>query len=100
MKRFIKIFILFIFISGLTDSCAARTVYVKRRPPAVIVEVKPAKPGPNYIWISGHWVWRGGKFVWVHGHWVKKRRGYVWVPGHWVKKPRGWVWIGGHWKKI
>jgi hypothetical protein len=81
-------------------NCAPRKVYVKKAPPTVKVEVKPAAPYKNAVWISGHWAWRSNKHVWVAGHWVKPRNGHAWVPGHWVKKRRGWVWIGGHWKKL
>ena len=80
--------------------CAPRTVYVKKAPPAVKVEVKPAPPYKNAVWISGRWVWKKNTHVWVAGHWVKPRSGYAWVPGHWVKKRQGWIWIDGHWRKI
>ncbi len=43
-------------------------------PPPVQVEVRPATPGPRYIWVAGHWRWKG------------RARGYVWIPGHWKKQ--------------
>ncbi len=43
-------------------------------PPPRRVEVKPAKPGPNFVWVEGHWKWKG------------RRRGHVWVPGHWRRR--------------
>src|SRR5262249_26511700 len=61
----------------------------------------PASPGPAYVWLPGHWAWRGA------------RRGYVWGPGLdarpappagvWgaaacAPRPGGWVWVEGHWR--
>jgi len=67
-------------------------------PPALKVEVKTVKPGPNYVWISGHWKWTGGRYFWVSGHWTKKRVGKSWVPGHWIKRGGRWAWKPGHWR--
>jgi len=68
-------------------------------PPPLKMEIRVAKPGPNYVWIVGHWKWGRGKYMWVPGHWVKARRGFAWVPGHWEKRGRHWVWISGRWRK-
>ena len=68
-------------------------------PPPAKKEIRPHKPGPKYIWITGHWKWTGAKYVWIPGHWVKARPGKIWVPGQWKKKGHTWIWIPGHWKK-
>jgi len=35
-------------------------------------KVYVVKPGPNYVWVDGHWkVNKYGKTVWVPGHWKK-----------------------------
>ncbi len=68
-------------------------------PPPLRKEVRIVKPGPDYIWISGHWRWVGGKYFWVKGHWIKERRGKAWVPGHWEKRGRHWVWVKGRWRR-
>ena len=99
MRTFISLFLISLFFTSIFFSCAARTVYLKSPPPAVKVEVKPAKPFPNALWNAGHWAWKGGKYIWISGHWVKQRPGYVWVPGHWINRPRGWVWVAGQWKR-
>src|SRR5262245_13303080 len=60
------------------------------------VEAQPPSPGPEYVWVPGHWAWRPafGRYVWLPGHWVvPAERGLVWVPGHWVWGPR----FGYHW---
>lgn len=67
-------------------------------PPPAKKEVRTARPGPNYVWITGHWNWSSGRYVWIRGHWVKNKPGKNWVPGHWTKKGRRYVWIKGHWR--
>lgn len=88
----------FLFGLGLLAGCATRTVYVPVAPPIVREEVRPPSPGPHFVWIAGHWAWRGQQHIWVDGHWVKAQRGRVWVPGHWNHTKRGWVWREGHWR--
>ncbi len=87
------------------------------------VVARPARPGPNFVWVSprtvaagvvipGHWVYRGKPHknkVWVpchnnrrgnrvSGHWKTihaPRKGAVWVPGHWSRRGH---WVDGHWR--
>ena len=64
-------------------------------------EVVPVAPAPCYVWVGGHWAWRGPRrgYVWVPGYYaVPAQPGYVWVPGHWAPGPGGYVWIEGHWQ--
>jgi hypothetical protein len=76
----------------------AQPYYVPGPPPAERQEVVPARPGPGWVWVRGHWAWRG-RWVWIRGHWARvPRAGAVWVPGHWVRRAGGWVWIEGHWR--
>jgi len=84
---------------------------------------RPPRPGPEYRWVSGHWVHVPApqNTVWVAGHtgpggsWVAghfkyvgpAKPGRVWIPGHWegdtwvrgyfrlVKRPNR-VWVAGH----
>ena len=70
-------------------------------PPAPLVEVAPEQPGPAYVWVAGHWAWRGPRrrYVWIPGYWaVPHAPGYVWVPGYWAPRPGGYVWVEGHWQ--
>jgi hypothetical protein len=83
-------------LAGFTG-CAG-TVYVPAPPPAPRAEVQPSCPGPDVVWVKGHWKWNGRKYKWVDGHWAKQRNKGHWVSGHWAKRPRGWVWVPGHWK--
>jgi hypothetical protein len=52
------------------------------RPPARIVEVRPTRPGRNYVWVDGFW---------YPGF---NRRGYAWNRGYWAVPPgAGSYWI-------
>ncbi len=75
------------------------TIFAPVAPPAPRQEYRPVRPGPQAIWVGGHWRWAGRGHVWVPGYWqVPPRRYHDWVPGHWRSGPRGWVWIDGHWR--
>ena len=99
----------FILMSSLSG-CAT---YYQPAPPPLQAEVIGAPPYSGAVWISGHWVWRGGGYVWVPGHWrpgppalqvevvgVSPYPGAVWVSGHWAWRPRfgRYQWIPGHWR--
>jgi WXXGXW repeat (2 copies) len=70
-------------------------------PPPLQGEIAPAAPGPAYVWVAGHWSWRGQArgYVWKPGRWaIPEAPGYVWVPGRWVPRHGGYAWIDGHWR--
>lgn len=74
-------------------------VVVAEEAPALRVEVIPAAPTVNHVWIAGYWSRHGGSWVWVAGrHVLRPRAGAVWVGGHWSRHARGWVWVHGHWR--
>lgn len=88
-------------LSLVVPSFLLAEVIVRERPPVEIKEVVPARPGPNHVWVGGHWGWgTQGKWEWTSGYWaVPPRQSAVWTPGHWVEGPRGgWHWIEGHWR--
>ncbi|MCD4817262.1 MAG: hypothetical protein K8S23_01050 [Candidatus Cloacimonetes bacterium] len=97
-----KIRILFgIIIISLSVSCSTtRVVYVRKSPPARIVEIRPQRIHNNAFWIEGHWRWnnRAHKYVWVKGHWEINKKNRIWTKGHWKKTRRGWIWKNGYWK--
>ena len=69
-------------------------VYVAAPPPAYRYrEVVVASPGPGYIWVHGHYSWRG-QWVWIPGAWVMPPQpGVTWVDGAY----EGQNWVEGHW---
>ena len=73
--------------------------YVMRGPPRERVEVIPASPGREYVWVTGHWGWRRNDYEWIAGHWVVPERGFrEWVPGRWEHDRAGWFYIEGRWR--
>ena len=83
----------------LTAGAVFAEVVVRVRPPAEIVETRPVRPGPNYMWIHGYHRWDGNAYVWVPGRWeVGPRPHAVWVRHHWVHRRGGWVLVEGHWR--
>lgn len=67
-------------------------------PPAELVEVAPASPGAAYVWVPGHWSWKGA-WIWEKGHWtIRPHPDAEWVAGHWSTRHHGWVWVAGRWR--
>ena len=77
------------------SSCAGELVAAR---PADVIYTRPVAPGPDYIWISGDWVWTGGTYVWHEGYWDRPRTGKVWHEGRWEAHGNGWRWNRGRWK--
>jgi hypothetical protein len=67
-------------------------------PPAPYVETVGVPPVEGYFWISGVWLWEGGRHVWHAGHWQAPKPGYRWVPHHWHQVGNEWHMDGGHWQ--
>ena len=77
----------------------ATEVVVVEEPPPVRVEVRPACPSPNHVWVSGYWWWNGRTHVWIAGAWhPRPRPTAVWVEGRWERRGNGHVWIAGYWR--
>ncbi len=87
-----------VLVPPMTASAAALVIIAPGPPPAVVYERIPPRPGAVWVWVPGHWDWRG-YWVWIRGHWARRPRpGAVWVPGYWAPRPGGWIWIEGHWR--
>jgi hypothetical protein len=68
-------------------------------PPAAEVEVVPAAPGPEFVWVGGYHRWNGRQYVWVRGRYERRPHARAhWVPAHWVARGRGHVWVEGRWE--
>lgn len=77
-----------------------RVVYVDEGPPPPRREVIIERPGPEYVYIRGHWIYgRNGGYAWVPGRWIRPEgRRHRWVEGRWVHDRHGWYYIEGHWR--
>jgi hypothetical protein len=70
---------------------------IRSEPPPERVEYAPPSPGPDFVWIRGHWDWHRERWEWKPGRWERPaQRGSVWVPGRWIPRDGGWVWAEGH----
>ncbi len=98
MKK--SVFLIFTVVV-LTLSMLSGCVYeVRTPPPPRRVDVRPAPPFTQAVWIEGHWQYRHRNWKWIPGYWKRPpRAGTVWVPGHWKQTRRGWKRIPGHWRR-
>jgi WXXGXW repeat (2 copies) len=48
---------------------AGCTVEERGARPRDRVEVIPARPSPQHVWVGGRWDERGGNRTWVEGRW-------------------------------
>ncbi len=84
---------------GPAPAPVAGDVVVQQAPPAAQVEVIPVSPGPAYVWAPGYWYWGGNRWLWYRGAYVIRPRAHaVWVSPHYVRRGGGYVWVGGYWR--
>jgi hypothetical protein len=79
----------------------AAEVVVGGAPPdaPAYVDVVPASPGVDFVWIPGAWFWAGGRWEWQRGRWDRPpRRGMVWVGHHYEYRGGRHVFVEGHWR--
>ena len=64
-------------------------------PPAPrVLRVRPAAPGPGYVWIDGYWYADGGRYRWHSGYWTRPPyEGAAWVGPRY----EGGQFYGGYW---
>jgi len=53
----------------LAAGADAAGIVVRTGSPAPRREIVARRPGPNHVWIAGHWNWSAGRYVRVAGHW-------------------------------
>ncbi|MEO5683866.1 MAG: hypothetical protein ABIQ88_14575 [Chitinophagaceae bacterium] len=96
MKKYVVHFTVLIAMISLV-SCAPG--YAVRERPREVVYFRPAAPSRNHVWVSGDWVWTGGRYQWHEGRWENSRRRSNWTEGHWQNTRRGYNWVPGHWQR-
>lgn len=79
----------------------ARVIIVREAPPPPLVEVCPASPGPDFVWIGGFYCWHESdhRYIWTRGHYARAPyRGAHWEPDRWEHTSKGHEYHPGHWK--
>ncbi len=77
----------------------AALVPVGYPPPPARVEIVPAQPTRETVWIDGEWEWMGSKWGWIHGRWVVPPQGARFSPWTTIRDEVGSVYFaGGVWK--
>lgn len=84
-----------IFFAGTADA----QIVIKVRPAAPVVRVRPIAPSPRHVWVTGNYVYRGGRYHYTDGYWSAPRYSGAWVDGYWKKRRGGWVWVPGYWRR-
>lgn len=51
-------------------SMIVRPVLVEGKPPAVKVQVVPAPPHSDCVWLDGEWQWQNHEWRWTSGTWL------------------------------
>jgi hypothetical protein len=98
-----KSFGLLIVLAALVTGCATpsntrSTFDVAEAPPEPLIEIVPAAPGDDFVWVNGYYAWNGTRYVWVRGHWaIRPRVGWVWVRSGWVYVDGRYHFVAGHW---
>lgn len=99
MKKYLLKCIMLIALA-ISFSAADAQFFIKIRPMAPVIRVRPLAPSPRHVWVSGEYVWRGNEYVYTDGYWAEPPfPGRRWIEGHWKNGRRGWVWVPGHWKR-
>ncbi len=78
-------------------------VYVESEPPPppppAEVEVVPASPGVEYVWVGGYHRWDGRRYVWTRGRYERRPHAQArWEAAHWEARGRGRVFVEGRWR--
>ena|SRR5947209_1474621 len=96
MKRFAAL-ALAVALAG----CTSTDVVAKRAPPQEREEARDPKPGGDYFWMKGRWLYTPSTddYSWHPGHWEKERTNRVWIPGYWAPRGDVWVWHEEAWEE-
>jgi hypothetical protein len=83
-----------------SGSTVSNVIVAPNPPPPPRAEAPPPSPGPEMVWMSGHWTWKpeARNYVWLEGKYATPPRPRAaFVPGRWVQRTEGWIWEDGRW---
>jgi hypothetical protein len=85
-------------MTGVTLPATSAVIVVQSAPPPVRAERVPP-PRRGYIWVPGHWDWRGQRHQWVKGTWMRDRPGYTYNQPRWEQRDGRWQMERGAWAR-
>ena len=91
-----KKLIVLVGVVSLLSACSPGYVATQ---PTYMDRARPARPGENYIWRDGGWVWSRQTHAYRQrdGDWVMTNRGRTYRQGYWKTNKRGSYWVPGRW---
>ncbi|HEY0782504.1 MAG TPA: hypothetical protein VGE98_08625 [Thermoanaerobaculia bacterium] len=108
-KRYTTIVLTAVLVAAtlLTSACVvagysrhgAASWRVGFAPPPLQADVVIERPGPDHVWIAGHYEWTDERhdYVWTPGRWERPpHSGAVWVPPHYDERDGSYV--SGYWR--
>jgi hypothetical protein len=93
----VKRFLPFLLLAGAFALEAQISVGVRIGPPPPprVVAVRPAAPGPDYVWVDGYWYAANGRWVWHDGYWTRA----PYAGARWVgPRYENGMFISGYWE--
>lgn len=85
---------------ALADISFGLSIRIGYAPPPLPVYEQPPLPGPDYIWVPGHWAWSDwiDDYYWVPGFWERPPQvGYLWTPAWWGWDHGAYIYHDGYW---
>jgi hypothetical protein len=98
MKKTLMFAAIVAAMSGTAIPAGAADVFVTVAPPPPRVEHVPTLRR-GYVWVPGHWDWRGRRYVWVNGTTVRERQGYRYAEPRWIEREGRWYKEPGRWAR-
>jgi hypothetical protein len=84
---------------GSVSLPATSAVIVLQRVPLPLRAERAPPPRRGYVWVPGHWDWRGHRHLWVKGNWVRDRPGYTYRQPRWEERDGRWQMERGNWAR-
>jgi hypothetical protein len=78
-----KLLVLMLLAAGSVFAQVSVGIRIGPPPPPRVVRVRPAAPGPEFIWVDGYWYAVGNRYKWHAGYWTRPAYpGARWVAPH------------------
>lgn len=81
----LKLFgLLFLGLASMLPAQVSIGISIGPPPPPRVVYVRPACPGPEFMWVEGYWYPVGHRYRWHEGYWTRAPfAGALWIAPRW-----------------